>query len=99
MSETNSAVSRADLDQAKRIVIKVGSSLLTSLQTGLERNKIQSYCAEIARLMSLGKEVILVSSGSIAEGGSKSNQFRSVSSPNGCHAPSTDAYSGALPLK
>ena len=68
MSESNPAVSRADLDQAKRIVIKVGSSLLTSLQTGLERNKIQSYCAEIARLMSLGKEVILVSSGSIAEG-------------------------------
>lgn len=68
MSETNSAVSRADLDQAKRIVIKVGSSLLTSLQTGLEREKIQSYCAEIALLMSLGKEVILVSSGSIAEG-------------------------------
>ena len=68
MSESSPAVSRADLDRAQRIVIKVGSSLLTSLETGLEREKIQSYCAEIAQLMSLGKEVILVSSGSIAEG-------------------------------
>ena len=68
MSESNLAVSRADLDRAQRIVIKVGSSLLTSLETGLEREKIQDYCAEIAQLMSLGKEVILVSSGSIAEG-------------------------------
>ena len=68
MSESNPVVSRADLDRARRIVIKVGSSLLTSLETGLEREKIQSYCAEIAQLMSLGKEVILVSSGSIAEG-------------------------------
>lgn len=68
MSESNLAVSRADLDRAQRIVIKVGSSLLTSLETGLEREKIQDYCAEIAQLMSLGKDVILVSSGSIAEG-------------------------------
>ena len=68
MSESNPGVSRADLDRAQRIVIKVGSSLLTSLETGLEREKIQSYCAEIARLMRLGKEIILVSSGSIAEG-------------------------------
>ena len=68
MSESNHTVSRADLDRAQRIVIKVGSSLLTSLETGLEREKIQDYCAEIAQLMSLGKDVILVSSGSIAEG-------------------------------
>ena len=68
MSESNPGFSRADLDRAQRIVIKVGSSLLTSLETGLEREKIQSYCAEIARLMRLGKEIILVSSGSIAEG-------------------------------
>ena len=42
MSESNPGVSRADLDRAQRIVIKVGSSLLTSLETGLEREKIQS---------------------------------------------------------
>lgn len=68
MSESSPVVSRADLGRAQRIVIKVGSSLLTNLETGLEREKIQSYCGEIAQLMSLGKEVILVSSGSIAEG-------------------------------
>jgi len=61
-------VTRSALAQAKRIVVKVGSSLLTSLETGLEREKIQSYCADIAELTKAGKEVILVSSGSIAEG-------------------------------
>ena len=61
-------VTRQALTQAKRIVVKVGSSLLTSLETGLEREKIQGYCADIAELTKAGKEVILVSSGSIAEG-------------------------------
>ena len=41
-------VTRQALTQAKRIVVKVGSSLLTSLETGLEREKIQGYCADIA---------------------------------------------------
>ena len=69
MSETNhSPQSRQALSQVQRIVVKVGSSLLTNLETGLEREKIQGYCADIAALMKAGKEVILVSSGSIAEG-------------------------------
>lgn len=69
MSEINhSPQSRQALSQVQRIVVKVGSSLLTNLQTGLEREKIQGFCADIAALMKAGKEVILVSSGSIAEG-------------------------------
>ena len=35
MSESSPVVSRADLGRAQRIVIKVGSSLLTNLETGL----------------------------------------------------------------
>jgi len=66
--QTQDPVTRSALTEAKRIVIKVGSSLLTSLETGLEHAKIQGYCADIAKLTKAGKEVILVSSGSIAEG-------------------------------
>ncbi|NCF44203.1 MAG: glutamate 5-kinase [Proteobacteria bacterium] len=68
MSANSGVFTRTDLAAAKRIVVKVGSSLLTSLETGLEQEKIQSYCRQIAQLMSAGKEVILVSSGAIAEG-------------------------------
>ena len=66
--QTQGPVTRSALTEAKRIVVKVGSSLLTSLETGLEHAKIQGYCTDIARLTKAGKEVILVSSGSIAEG-------------------------------
>ena len=66
--QTQDPVTRSALTEAKRIVVKVGSSLLTILETGLEHAKIQGYCADIAKLTKAGKEVILVSSGSIAEG-------------------------------
>lgn len=68
MSENKTGIDRAELAKAQRIVIKVGSSLLTSLETGLAREEIRSYCAAIAQLMGSGKDIILVSSGSIAEG-------------------------------
>ena len=68
MSENDAAFHRSDLATAKRIVVKVGSSLLTSLEAGLAREEIGQYCREIAVLMTAGKEIIMVSSGSIAEG-------------------------------
>ena len=68
MSVNESMLQRSDIAQAKRIVVKVGSSLLTSLENGLARREIGQYCREIALLMTSGREVILVSSGSIAEG-------------------------------
>mgnify|MGYP001460665128 FL=1 len=68
MSANSGVFQRADLAATRRIVVKVGSSLLTSLETGLEQEKIQSYCRQIAQLVGAGKEVILVSSGAIAEG-------------------------------
>ena len=68
MSVNESMLQRSDIAQAKRIVVKVGSSLLTSLENGLARREIGQYCREIALLMATGREVILVSSGSIAEG-------------------------------
>jgi glutamate 5-kinase len=57
-----------ELQTSKRIIIKVGSSLVTNEGRGIDHAAIQNWVAQIAGLRSLGKEVILVSSGAIAEG-------------------------------
>ena len=53
---------------AKRWVIKIGSALLTNDGAGLDRKAIDSWVEQIAQLLSQGSEVVLVSSGAIAEG-------------------------------
>lgn len=56
------------LKQAHRIVIKVGSSLVTNQGKGLDHAALAGWAAQIANLKQMGKEIILVSSGAIAEG-------------------------------
>jgi glutamate 5-kinase len=53
---------------ASRIIIKVGSSLVTNDGRGLDHAAIARWAAQIAALRALGKQVVLVSSGAIAEG-------------------------------
>jgi glutamate 5-kinase len=53
---------------AKRWVIKIGSALLTNDGAGLDRKAIDSWVEQIAHLLSQGNDVVLVSSGAIAEG-------------------------------
>ena len=53
---------------AKRWVIKIGSALLTNDGAGLDRSIIDGWVEQIAALLADGKEVVLVSSGAIAEG-------------------------------
>ncbi len=52
----------------KRIVIKIGSSLLTNNGRGLDRTAIYEWARQIAVLHAQGMEIILVSSGAVAEG-------------------------------
>jgi glutamate 5-kinase len=54
--------------EAKRLVVKVGSSLVTDEGRGLDRQALARWSAQIARLRAMGKDVVLVSSGAIAEG-------------------------------
>lgn len=65
MSETLSA---AVLRDARRIVVKVGSSLVTNEGRGLDERAIGEWCRQLAALARDGREVIMVSSGAIAEG-------------------------------
>jgi glutamate 5-kinase len=53
---------------AKRIVVKVGSSLVTDEGRGLDAEAIGLWCKQLAQLVQDGREVIMVSSGAIAEG-------------------------------
>ncbi len=59
---------RADIPQTKRWVVKVGSALITADGAGLDLQAIESWVAQLAELRAAGIEVVLVSSGSIAEG-------------------------------
>lgn len=60
---------RQEWDNAKRIVIKIGSALLVDEESGrLRQEWIYSLIEDIARLKSEGKEVVLVASGSKALG-------------------------------
>jgi glutamate 5-kinase len=63
----NSVVNSVIL-KSSRIIVKVGSSLVTDEGRGLDHGAIARWAAQISSLRSLGKEVVLVSSGAIAEG-------------------------------
>jgi glutamate 5-kinase len=61
-------VSRDKLAKARRWVVKVGSSLVTAKGQGLDRAAIADWAGQIAALRKEGREVVLVSSGAVAEG-------------------------------
>ncbi len=56
------------LAQARRLVIKVGSSLVTNQGHGLDHAALANWAEQIAELKRREREVLLVSSGAIAEG-------------------------------
>jgi len=53
---------------ARRLVVKVGSSLVTAEGRGIDHAAVARWAEEIAELRGTGKEIVLVSSGAIAEG-------------------------------
>ena len=68
MSVTSKPERLAVLGGAKRVVVKVGSALLSDRDAGLAIGKIADYCAQICALNGAGVEVVLVSSGAVAAG-------------------------------
>ena len=56
------------LKNAKRLVVKVGSSLVTNEGKGVDAQAVGNWCRQMAALAAEGREVIMVSSGAIAEG-------------------------------
>jgi glutamate 5-kinase len=66
--ESQLLASKSLLLEAKVIVVKVGSSLVTNNGNGLDQTAIAAWAAQIATLVRQGKQVVLVSSGAVAEG-------------------------------
>jgi glutamate 5-kinase len=56
------------LEKAKRLVVKVGSSLVTDQGRGLDLAALSRWAEQIAQLGQSGRQVVLVSSGAIAAG-------------------------------
>ncbi len=80
---------------ARRIVVKVGSSLVTNQGRGLDENAISLWGAQIAGLRALGKEVVMVSSGAVAEGMKRLGWTRR---PRAMHALQAAAAVGQMGL-
>jgi glutamate 5-kinase len=53
---------------ARRVVVKVGSSLVTNDGRGLDLDAISRWAEQVAKLREGGRQVLLVSSGAVAEG-------------------------------
>lgn len=62
---------RRDIYGIKRCVVKIGSALITADGAGLDLKAIDSWVAQLAKLHARGVKLVLVSSGSIAEGMSR----------------------------
>ncbi len=86
---------RADLKQARRIVIKIGSALLTDDGKGLDQTAIDRWVDEMATLRKQGKEIILVSSGAVAAG---MNRLGWSNRPHALHELQAAAAVGQMSL-
>lgn len=59
---------RADLAQVRRVVVKIGSSLLADAESGIRQHVVDHLVDELAALIAAGKQVVVVTSGSVALG-------------------------------
>lgn len=62
---------RRSISKAKRWVVKIGSALATSGGVGLNLEAIESWAAQMVALKERGHELVLVTSGSVAEGAAR----------------------------
>ncbi|MFQ5645986.1 MAG: glutamate 5-kinase [bacterium] len=62
---------KAALSQVKRVVVKVGSGILFSLESGLDREALSGIVTSVHNLETRGFEVVLVSSGAVIAGSSE----------------------------
>ena len=62
-----------DANKSQRVVIKIGSSLLTNSKGGVNKTLLKNVAADIDWLLNKGKKIIVVSSGAISIGKGKLN--------------------------
>ena len=83
---------------ARRIVVKVGSSLVTNDGRGLDEAAIGEWCRQLALLARDGRELIMVSSGAIAEGMKRLRWLRRPSAVNELQAAAAVGQMGLVQM-
>lgn len=86
---------RREIAAAKCIVIKIGSALLTDLETGLSYERLAGWCDQIHGLIQQDRQVLVVSSGAVAEG---VNRLKLGSRPTSVHELQAAAAVGQMGL-
>src|SRR5690625_517876 len=84
------------VSNASRLVIKVGSSLVTNQGKGLDHQAVEQWASQIAQLHQQHKEIVLVSSGAIAEGISRLGWTRRPSAMNELQAAAAVGQMGLV---
>ncbi|MGP1615715.1 MAG: glutamate 5-kinase, partial [Pollutimonas bauzanensis] len=90
-----SPIPQSAVAQAKRLVVKVGSSLVTNEGKGIDVAAVAQWAEQIASLHAQGKQMVLVSSGAIAEGMARLGWPRR---PNAMHELQAAAAVGQMGL-
>lgn len=68
MSSVATSATRARLSRARRWVVKIGSAMVTHGGQGVDLDAIDRWAAQVQTLRASGKEVVIVTSGAVAEG-------------------------------
>ncbi|MEN9771379.1 MAG: gamma-glutamate kinase [Pseudomonadota bacterium] len=92
---SNASQDRRLIRSAQRWVVKIGSSLVTDGGKGIDPEAIARWAAQIAALRAQGREIVLVSSGAIAEG---MKRLGWVSRPHEIHELQAAAAVGQMGL-
>lgn len=88
--------SRETLNTSRRWVIKVGSAMVTARGRGLDREAIADWCAQIAALRAQGRQVVLVSSGAVAEGMARLGMSKRPTNLHGLQAAAAVGQMGLI---
>jgi glutamate 5-kinase len=89
---------RSELAGCTRVVVKIGSSLLTNAGAGLDRDAVSDWAGQIAALRKRGVEVLVVSSGAIAEGMKRLGWSRRPSAVNELQAAAAVGQMGLVQM-
>ncbi|VVC01969.1 Gamma-glutamyl phosphate reductase [uncultured archaeon] len=68
MAQDKEAASRQALASCRRIIVKIGTGVLTSQAGGIDSGTLSGICSQVAALHDSGKQVILVTSGAVGSG-------------------------------
>ena len=86
------------VQKSKRWIVKIGSALLTQDGKGLDYVAISDWAEQIARLRQQGIELILVSSGAVAEGMCRMGWTKRPSSLPELQAAAAIGQAGLIPV-